>query len=424
MSALVDYRGEQFAESWVFVGDDDPVPANGDIVVSQARLIRESDALLARAGRLGVRVAPSDAVENIAALLSRLDLVEIEFPAFRDGRGFSSARLVRERYGYAGDVRAVGDVLEDQIFFMLRCGFTSFDLRSPEPQAVLARAAKTFSLAYQSASDARAPVHDLRLHKAARRENQRVSPLRALPRAAIHDDFARAAKLAAELEEGHPEEILRVAIEREFPGRIALVSSFGAESAALLHLVSVIDRTTPVIFIDTDKHFAQTLQYRDELIESLKLADVRIVKPEAAEVAAEDPKGDLWRDNPDACCTLRKVRPNERALVGFDAWISGRKRHHGGVRARLPVAEHDGAFFKINPLAAWTPKEINAYVGAHKLPRHPLVEQGFPSIGCWPCTSPTEGTDARAGRWAGSGKTECGIHRPPAAEPGIRRLAF
>jgi phosphoadenylyl-sulfate reductase (thioredoxin) len=423
MSALVDYRGEQFAETWLFVSDDEPVPANGDIVVSQPRLIRETDALLAREGRLGVRVAPADTVENIAALLSRLDLVEIEFPAFRDGRGFSSARLVRERYGYAGELRAVGDVLEDQVFFMLRCGFTSFDIRSAEPRAALARAAKTFSLAYQSASDARAPVHELRLHKAARRESARVSPLRVLPRAK-NADPVRAAKLAEELEGRHPQEILRVAIEREFPGRIALVSSFGAESAALLHLVSVIDRTTPVIFIDTDKHFAQTLQYRDELVEFLKLDNVRIVNPEAGEVAAEDPKGDLWRDNPDACCTLRKVRPNERALAGFDAWISGRKRHHGGVRARLPVAEHDGAFFKINPLAAWTPREINAYVRSHKLPRHPLVEQGFPSIGCWPCTSPTEGTDARAGRWAGSGKTECGIHRPPAAEPGIRRLAF
>jgi phosphoadenosine phosphosulfate reductase len=235
---------------------------------------------------------------------------------------------------------------------------------------------------------------------------------------------ARAAELAAALDELAPEEILRIAIEREFPGRIALVSSFGAESATLLHLVSTIDPALPVIFIDTEKHFAQTLQYRDELVEFLKLTNVRIVKPDAEEVAANDPKGDLWRSNPDACCTLRKVHPNERALAGFDAWISGRKRHHGGVRARLPVAEHDGAHFKINPLAAWAPREINAYVRAHGLPSHPLVAQGFPSIGCWPCTSPTEGTDARAGRWAGSGKTECGIHRPAAAESGIRRLAF
>jgi phosphoadenosine phosphosulfate reductase len=222
---------------------------------------------------------------------------------------------------------------------------------------------------------------------------------------------AHAAALAAELEGAHPLHALRVAIEREFHGAIALVSSFGAESASLLHMVARIDRRLPVIFIDTDKHFAQTLEYRDALVARLKLTDVRIAHPDRAEASAEDPRGDLWRDDPDACCTLRKVRPNERALRGFDAWISGRKRHHGGVRAGLPTVEHDGVRFKLNPLAAWTPREVSAYMKAHDLPPHPLVAQGFPSIGCWPCTSPTEGTDARAGRWAGSGKTECGIHR-------------
>ncbi|NWG54386.1 MAG: phosphoadenylyl-sulfate reductase [Hydrogenophilaceae bacterium] len=236
---------------------------------------------------------------------------------------------------------------------------------------------------------------------------------------------ARAAALSAELEGAAPHAILRVAIEREFGDRIAVVSSFGAESAALLHIAAQIDRATPVIFIDTDKHFAQTLQYRDELVDFLKLANVRVIAPDPEEVAAVDPKGDLWRSDPDACCTLRKVEPNERALEGFEAWVTGRKRHHGGVRARLPVVEHDGRHFKFNPLVSWTPREINAYAKAHALPPHPLVAQGFPSIGCWPCTSPSEGTDARAGRWAGSGKTECGIHRPaPALIPGGRRMAF
>ncbi|MBL8552511.1 MAG: phosphoadenylyl-sulfate reductase [Hyphomonadaceae bacterium] len=234
-------------------------------------------------------------------------------------------------------------------------------------------------------------------------------------------DVSRAAALAAELEGAHPLEVLRTAVEREFPGTLALVSSFGAESATLLHMVARVDRRLPVIFIDTDKHFPQTLDYRDALVSRLKLTDVRIVKPEPNELAKEDPKGDLWRADPDACCTIRKVRPNERALKEFEAWISGRKRHHGGVRAHLPVVEHDGGRFKINPLVAWTPKEIKAYMKTYDLPAHPLVAQGFPSIGCWPCTSPTEGTDARAGRWAGSGKTECGIHR---AAPPLRRQAF
>jgi phosphoadenosine phosphosulfate reductase len=241
------------------------------------------------------------------------------------------------------------------------------------------------------------------------------------PAAYDETKLARAQQLAAELEGARPEDILRRAIEEEFRGRIALVSSFGAESASLLHMAAAIDPELPVIFIDTDKHFAQTLEYRDLLAEKLGLRDLRVIAPDAEEVRAEDPKGDLWKRDPDACCALRKVRPNERALKGFDAWISGRKRHHGSIRAHLPVVEHDGLHFKVNPLVTWTPKEINAYVRAHDLPAHPLVAEGYPSIGCWPCTSPAEGTDARAGRWAGSGKTECGIHRPA---PSRRPQAF
>ena len=223
---------------------------------------------------------------------------------------------------------------------------------------------------------------------------------------------ARAHALAAKLEGARVEEILEAAIHGAFPERIALVSSFGAESVVLLHLAAQVQPNLPVIFIDTGMHFAQTLQYKDELIERLGLTDVRVVAPEGAEVAIEDPKGDLWKRNADACCTLRKVRPNQRALKGFDAWISGRKRHHGGARTLLPVVEHDGAHFKVNPLANWGPKDLTAYIREHNLPYHPLVAQGYPSIGCWPCTAPVEAEgDVRAGRWAGQGKTECGIHR-------------
>jgi phosphoadenosine phosphosulfate reductase len=232
----------------------------------------------------------------------------------------------------------------------------------------------------------------------------------------VEDDLdaklARAERLSLEWEGLDPAEILRRSIHQEFTGKIAMVSSFGAESAVLLHIASMVEPNLPVIFIDTDKHFAQTTDYVEELSKRLELKDLRIVKPHPDEVKLEDPKGDLWQRDPDACCTLRKVRPNEEALKSFDAWISGRKRHHGGIRAQLPIVEHDGIHFKVNPLAAWTPHEIAGYAKAQNLPPHPLVAQGYPSIGCWPCTSPSEGTDARAGRWAGSGKEECGIHRP------------
>ncbi len=231
---------------------------------------------------------------------------------------------------------------------------------------------------------------------------------------------AHAADLARALEGASPSEILRAALG-EFKGKIALVSSFGAESAVLLHLAAQIDPDIPVIFIDTDKHFAQTIEYRDELIKRIGLTNMQTVRPDPVDLAAIDPKGDLWKRDPDACCGVRKVAPNESALAPYAAWISGRKRHHGAVRAHLPTAEHDGVHYKINPLVAWGPVEIKAYMEAHDLPPHPLVAQGYPSIGCWPCTSPTEGTDARAGRWAGSGKTECGIHRT--AQP-ARRLVF
>lgn len=240
----------------------------------------------------------------------------------------------------------------------------------------------------------------------------------ALDRPTSGELVERAARLATAWEGLSPQEILTRAIREHFVGRIAMVSSFGAESASLLHMVAAIDPALPVIFIDTDKHFAQTIDYKDELSQRLGLRDLRVVTPEPGEVKAEDPRGDLWKRDPDACCALRKVRPNERALAGFDAWISGRKRHHGAARVGLPVVEHDGIHFKVNPLVAWTPVQIKAYVKEHDLPPHPLVAQGYPSIGCWPCTAPAaEGEDPRAGRWANQDKTECGIHMPAPVKP-------
>jgi phosphoadenosine phosphosulfate reductase len=199
---------------------------------------------------------------------------------------------------------------------------------------------------------------------------------------------------------------------RVFAGRIALVSSFGADAAVLLHLVASADRHTPVILIDTGKLFPETLAYRDRLVTQLGLTDVRAVGPSPAALAAADPDGTLWRRDPDRCCALRKVAPFAAALEGFEAWISGRKRFQGAARASLPLFERDaGGRIKVNPLAAWSPVDIAAYFAAHELPEHPLVAFGYASIGCLPCTEPvaTE-DDARAGRWRGRAKTECGIH--------------
>jgi phosphoadenosine phosphosulfate reductase len=166
--------------------------------------------------------------------------------------------------------------------------------------------------------------------------------------------------------------------------------------------------------------FAQTLDYRRALAARLGLSGVRDLRPRFEDLAAGDPDADLWKRDTDACCRIRKVAPLDRALEGFDAWLTGRKRFHGGDRLRLPVVEAAGARIKLNPLANWAKADLDAYAAHHGLPAHPLVAAGFPSIGCWPCTAPAdEGADVRAGRWAGSQKTECGIHtaRAPGAAP-------
>jgi phosphoadenosine phosphosulfate reductase len=213
-------------------------------------------------------------------------------------------------------------------------------------------------------------------------------------------------------------EFLRAAIEETWRGRIALVSSFGTEAAVLLHLVASIDPATPVLFVDTLKLFPETLRYRDLLTARLGLRNVRTVQPDAARLAAIDPDGDLWRRDPDACCALRKVEPLSQALAGFDAWINGRKRFHGDLRAGLAAVEQADGRIKLNPLADWGIEDIDGYFAAHNLPRHLLEADGYTSIGCMPCSAPTRlGEDRRAGRWRGRDKTECGIHLsllPPA----------
>jgi phosphoadenosine phosphosulfate reductase len=197
-----------------------------------------------------------------------------------------------------------------------------------------------------------------------------------------------------------------------FPGRIAAVSSFGTESAVVLHLLAEVDKAVPVIFIDTGKLFAETLRYRDVLVAQLGLTDVRTVRPDRARLTRSDPDGDLWRDEPDSCCWNRKVEPLELALSGFAAWITGRKRMHGGARSVLDMVEPgpDGRI-KVNPLAGWNADDVGRYFVRHGLPVHPLLAQGFRSVGCATCTIPAGTAGApRDGRWAGSGKTECGIH--------------
>ena len=230
-----------------------------------------------------------------------------------------------------------------------------------------------------------------------------------------------AARLNAELRDAEPQEILKAAIDL-LGDRLALVSSFGAESAVLLHMAATLKPDIPVLFLDTGMLFGQTLDYRRNLAARLGLTQVRDLRPHFEDLATGDPNADLWKTDTDACCHIRKVIPLDAALDGFSAWLTGRKRFHGGDRLRLPVVEESEGKLKFNPLANWNKADLDAYIAEHDLPPHPLVEFGYPSIGCWPCTKPVEaGEDQRAGRWAGSDKTECGIHldhATPATEVG------
>ncbi len=194
-------------------------------------------------------------------------------------------------------------------------------------------------------------------------------------------------------------------------GPVALTSSFGADSVVLIHMVAQLDRTLPVLFLDTGMLFAETLAYQRELAADLGLTDLRVIRPDPAELLVRDTDGILHQADQDACCTLRKVEPLEAALSGFGGWITGRKRFQGGQRVALQHFELQGGRVKVNPLAHWSRAELRAYVTENALPLHPLQAKGFTSIGCEPCTQPTRfGEDPRAGRWRGQGKLECGIH--------------
>ena len=224
-------------------------------------------------------------------------------------------------------------------------------------------------------------------------------------------NVSQAQALDRALRDASPAEVIETALKTVGREQLALVSSFGTESAALLKVMADVDPAIPVVFLDTGWLFEETLAYRDTLIATLGLTDVRSIKPLEETLSREDADRELWFSDPDACCRIRKVEPLARALKPFSAWINGRKRFQGGSRAEIPVVEDDGAKLKFNPFANVSREEIEAIYRLAKLPPHPLVASGYRSVGCMPCSSRTApGEDARAGRWRGKAKTECGIH--------------
>ncbi len=363
----------------------------GDTHIAAALVIERGGADAAPANDTGALEIPGETpAEEALALSEGTRAVDIRFAKFSDGRGFSLAAILRER-GYRGSIRAVGQIIPDQAGLLARAGFDSVKPDAEGPQGRWALAHPGSETAYQPGPGASAPSAFLRRAAVARKK--------------------QVERLNAEFVDASPDQILAAAADL-FEGRIAMLSSFGAEAAVGLALLARSAPDVPVLFLDTKRHFAQTLSYRDRLAAHLGLKDLRVIEPDPGEEAEQDGDERLWRRDANACCDLRKVRPLARALNGFEVLITGRKRYHGGERETLQPFEFDGERIKVNPFAAMGAEEVAALYRELDLPPHPLVAEGYPSIGCWPCTAPAQGGDLRAGRWAGQDRDECGIHRP------------
>lgn len=338
---------------------------------------------------------PNDAdLSELVPALGRVKTILIDFPAFTDGRGFSLARLLRKRYGFEGLLVADGQLIPDQYAFAVQCGFDAIRIdearAARQPEADWQQGLTDFGLTYQRGYAVKAgpatSVFDARMS--------------AFEDVKKNDEFYGYSAL----------ETLRRAIDR-YSGKIALASSMGVDSAVLLHLVSQVDKDLPIIFLDTGKHFRETLAYRDLLIERLGLTNFQNITPDVAALTAEDSDGLLHKSDPDACCNLRKVRPLDGVISGYAARITGRKRYQTPDRHNMPILETGGRQVKVNPLAYWTAKDVSNYMRQHDLPPHPMLALGYLSIGCQPCTTRVaSGEDPRAGRWRNQEKTECGIH--------------
>jgi len=331
---------------------------------------------------------------KIALRLNNVKVISVDFPGFTDGRGFSIARELRKKYGYKGLLIADGPLIPDQYVYALQCGFDAVKV----DEATYSR---------QSESDWFDAMDSFRL------TYQRGYAMRNGPEMNVFD--ARGTSLAPQRETdpyyGLSAEMTIKRAIAEFGDGLVMASSMGADSAVLLHLVSQVNPDVKIVFLDTQKHFRETLHYRDMLVQDLGLTNLENITPYQNDIAKHDPEGDLYQSNPDLCCTLRKVEPLAGALSQYKARITGRKRYQTPERSEMPIYEIGKKMVKINPLAYWSPKDISTYMRKYDLPPHPMLSLGFPSIGCQPCTTRvSEGEDPRAGRWRNFDKTECGIH--------------
>jgi phosphoadenosine phosphosulfate reductase len=233
-----------------------------------------------------------------------------------------------------------------------------------------------------------------------------VIPALATP---ISDEWT---EINARLAGATPREIIEWAVDRYYP-RLTMATAFGAEGCILLHLLAEVEPRVRVFNLDTGYQFKETLELRDRMAERYGI-EVELIRPETTVPQYEAQHGGpLYVANPDQCCYDRKIVPLRRALVGYDAWITAIRAEQSLHRAAASVVGPDPKFglMKINPLLNWTRRDVWAFIVTHRVPYNPLFDQGYASIGCWPCTRAVHaGEDERAGRWAGQAKTECGLH--------------
>jgi phosphoadenosine phosphosulfate reductase len=219
--------------------------------------------------------------------------------------------------------------------------------------------------------------------------------------------------ISDQFETVHPESVLRWALE-EFESDIALATGFGAEGCVLVHMLAGIDRKARIFYLDTDLLFPQTYELRDQLEKRYGVRFERRSTHLSLAQQAEEHGERLWERQPDLCCYLRKVLPLREALTGLRAWTTAIRRDQSPARAGAGIVERDRRFgvIKVNPLATWSTRDVWNFITKYDVPYNPLHNEGYPSVGCAPCTTPVGiGEDARAGRWRGTVKTECGLHR-------------
>jgi phosphoadenosine phosphosulfate reductase len=391
--AVVDDPWTLLREAVALPDVPDDVPAIVPLPLWRA----ERAALLDR-GDVGVWLAPADDPAELAADLPTLPLVAIDFPRFTDGRGYSAARLLRDKFGYHGEVRAIGDVLRDQLFALEQCGFDAFAIRADRDATEALAGFGDFSSVYAATAVAPRPWF---------RRRAPVADADALPG-------------APERRVAEAVEVLRRVAVRHAPAVFA--SSFGAEDMVAIDLIAKHALPIRIFTLDTGRLPEETHALIDRVRKHYGLP-VDVYTPDTRQLQAFVRKNGVnaFYDSVEmrkGCCAVRKTEPLQRALVAKGAWITGLRRSQSVTREAIAVEEFDDVHGlpKFNPLADWTHDDVWAYLRAHSVPYNALHDRGYPSIGCAPCTRAVEaGEDMRAGRWwwEQAEHKECGIHRRP-----------